>query len=108
MLLRMDAHEVTIAGCAASALQQFKRKCFDLVFTDFWMPIMNGDRLAAEIKVLRPEQLICVISGYVEKFRDLPMPCFDHTLAKPISFPELRTAVSKLATRMQEQKPALG
>ena len=56
MLLSMDGHEVETANSSQEALGKFESGRFDLVFTDFAMPGMNGHQLAAAIKAGAPDQ----------------------------------------------------
>ncbi len=44
---------------------------FDLVITDLTMPHMTGDRLAAEIRSIRPEMPIILCTGYSEQMNKI-------------------------------------
>ncbi len=55
---------VTTAASAESALHQFKKKSFDLVLTDLKMEKMNGLDLLYQIKNLRPETEVVLITGH--------------------------------------------
>src|ERR1035437_5619650 len=70
LLLSLDEHTVIEASNGAEALDLFKREQFDLVITDFEMPKMKGNELAARIKQLAPAQPILMITAYVEKLGD--------------------------------------
>jgi CheY-like chemotaxis protein len=94
LLLGMDGHAVTEAGDGREALASFKRGRFDLVITDYAMPVMRGDELAASIKQLAPEQPILMITGSVEKF-GLPQNSVDALLQKPFLLEDLRQAVAQ-------------
>ncbi len=59
-------HRVTPAADAEEALEHFRRTPFDLVVTDFRMPGMNGIELIRELRALRPEVPVILISGYTE------------------------------------------
>src|SRR5437870_372298 len=50
MMLNFDGHVVETASNGKEALALFEKGKFDLVITDFAMPSMKGDELAAEIK----------------------------------------------------------
>jgi CheY-like chemotaxis protein/two-component sensor histidine kinase len=52
---------------AAFELLQKNPDRFDLVITDMAMPHMTGDRLAAEIRSIRPEMPIILCTGYSER-----------------------------------------
>ena len=49
MMLEIDDHTVTEANNGAEALELFTKDQFDLVTTDFEMPVMKGDELAVRI-----------------------------------------------------------
>jgi CheY-like chemotaxis protein len=94
LLLGMDGHAVTEAGDGREALASFRHGQFDLVITDYAMPLMRGDELAASIKQLAPEQPILMITGSVEKF-GLPESTVDVLLHKPFALEDLRQAVTQ-------------
>jgi CheY-like chemotaxis protein len=94
LLLSLDGHMVTEAGDGREALASFKRGRFDLVITDYAMPLMRGDELAASIKQLAPEQPILMITGSVEKF-GAPQSSVDALLQKPFLLEDLRQAVAQ-------------
>ena len=50
MMLNFDGHTVQTANSGQEALEMLERDKFDLVITDFAMPNMKGDELAAAIK----------------------------------------------------------
>src|SRR5208283_3044388 len=54
MLLEDDGYIVDEAGSGAEALALFEPGKFDMVFTDYFMPEMKGDQLAAAIKRRSP------------------------------------------------------
>ncbi len=69
MLERLGYNVTGVVG-AVAALETFKREplAFDLVITDWSMPVMNGDRLAQEINRIRPELPIVLCTGFSEPF----------------------------------------
>ena len=50
----------------------FKADHFDLVITDFEMPQMKGNELAARIKQISPSQPILMITAYAERLGGQP------------------------------------
>src|SRR5205809_8037759 len=66
MMLDFDGHVVDTASSAKAALEMFDKGSFDLVITDFAMPEMKGDELAAAIKARRPTQPVVMITAYAE------------------------------------------
>jgi CheY-like chemotaxis protein len=94
MLLTIDDHLVAQAENGAEALALFTKGKFDLVITDFEMPVMKGNALAAKIKQLAPAQPILMITAYNEKINpDNPV---DMIITKPFTFDDLRDAIAKM------------
>jgi two-component system, cell cycle response regulator CpdR len=95
MMLKFDGHSVTEANNGAEALDLFTKGQFDLVATDFEMPIMKGNELAVRIKKLAPKQPILMITAYEQKLGDSGNPV-DSILNKPFTMDNLRGAIAKL------------
>jgi CheY-like chemotaxis protein len=93
-LLSKDEHTVVEANNGAEAFSLFTTGRFDLVMTDFEIPFMKGDELAARIKQLAPCQPILMITGY-EK-RPSPDNPVDAVLHKPFDLDRLRKAMAEL------------
>ncbi len=77
----------------------FQTGKFDLVIIDYEMPVMKGDKLAAAMKALAPQQPILMITGYSEALRlegSFPLPV-DLEIGKPFAVQEFREAVRQLA-----------
>jgi len=96
MLLNIDGHEVETVNSSTEALGLFESGRFDLVFTDFAMPGMNGYQLAAAIKAGAPEQPIVMITGHAGTL--LPSPDVDFVVAKPFLLEDLREAIARVMT----------
>src|SRR5439155_5499351 len=62
MMLTFDGHVVETASNGRDALAIFEVGKFDLVITDFAMPNMKGDELAATIKARSPKQPVVMIT----------------------------------------------
>ena len=95
MLLEVDDHAVTEANNGAEAMDLFTKGQFDLVVTDFEMPVMKGDELAVRIKRLAPEQPILMITAYGKELGDPENPV-DSVLKKPFTLASLRGAMAGL------------
>ncbi len=95
LLLGMDQHTVAEAANGREALDMFAPDRFDLVITDYAMPEMRGDELAANIKQMAPSQPILMITGTMEQWNGLS-PSVDGLLCKPFGFADLRCAIAKL------------
>ena len=94
MLLNIDGHEVETANSSTEALGLFESGRFDLVFTDFAMPGMNGHQLAAAIKAGAPDQPVIMITGHAGTL--LPSPDVDFVVSKPFGLEHLREAIAKV------------
>jgi len=97
MLLTIDGHEVATANSGAEALVLFGKKSFDVVITDYSMPMMKGDELAATIKASKPDQPIVMITAYVEVLTGAKTPLngIDVLVSKPFRLEQLRDAIAK-------------
>jgi CheY-like chemotaxis protein len=99
MMLMFDGHNVTTANSGKDALALFEKGKFDLVITDFSMPVMKGDELAAAIKSRAPEQPVVMITAYAEMLQSSGNPLFgvDHLVSKPFLLEDLREAIAKVS-----------
>jgi CheY-like chemotaxis protein len=95
MMLEIDDHTVTEARNGAEALDLFTKGEFDLVTTDFEMPVMKGNALAVRIKKLAPKQPILMATAYGKELGDSENPV-DGILDKPFTLANLRGAIAKL------------
>jgi CheY-like chemotaxis protein len=98
MMLDFDGHVVETAGGAKEALAMLEKGKFDLVITDFEMPDMKGDALAAVIKARDPKQPIVMITAYAEMLRASgnPLAGIDFIISKPFLLENLREAIAKV------------
>ena len=98
MVLSLDHHEVETVTASQDALSAFEPGKFDLIITDYEMPAMKGDQLAAAMRALAPQQRILMITAYGEHLRlsgDFPL-AVDLVMSKPFDVQKLRYAVHRL------------
>ena len=97
MMLAFDGHQVETAASGKDALAIFSPGKYDLVITDYSMPAMKGDELAAAIKSCAPNQPVVLITAYAEmlKSSDNPLLGVDFIVSKPFLLENLREAVEK-------------
>ncbi len=98
MMLAFDGHDVVTANDAKEALVVFEKNKFDLVITDFAMPGMKGDELAAAIKARSPRQPVVMITAYAEMLQSSgkKLPGVDFLVSKPFLLEHLREAISSV------------
>lgn len=96
MMLAFDGHDVVTANSGKEALAVFEKGGFDLVITDFAMPGMKGDELAAAIKARSPNQPVVMITAYAEMLQSSGknLPGVDFLISKPFLLEHLREAIS--------------
>jgi CheY-like chemotaxis protein len=94
MLLKFDGHDVEAANSSKETLGMFESGRFDLVFTDFTMPGMNGNQLAAAIKAGAPDQPVVMITAHAGTLP--PSPDVDFVVGKPFRLEHLREAIAKV------------
>lgn len=98
MMLTFDGHSVTTANSAKEALTVLESETFDLVITDFAMPVMKGDELAVLIKGRLPNQPVIMITAYAEMLQSSgnALPGVDYLIGKPFLLENLRGAIKKV------------
>jgi DNA-binding NtrC family response regulator len=92
-LLVHEGHDVETASCAKEALIMIDQRSFDLVFTDYLMPEMNGQELACEIKKRKPSMPVVLVTGHRPEGTPAELACILH---KPFSRHELLKTVTGL------------
>ena len=103
-LFTQDSHIVIEANNGAEAFSLFHRQKFDLVVTDFEMPFVRGDELAARIRQVAPNQPILMITGFSHRPSiDNPV---DAVVKKPFDSARLRAIMSKLLSQPGENMDA--
>ncbi len=98
--LEIDHHSVEMATSGPEGLTAFQKGKFDLVILDYEMPRMKGDKLAAAIKALAPQQPIIMITAYSESLRltgNFPLPV-DLVIGKPFNLQQFLKTVRDLTT----------
>ena len=104
LLLSLDGHTVTQAGDGKQALELFQRERFDVVITDYMMPEMKGDELAANIQLLMPAQPVIMISAHAQTLEESgnPLAGIGVVLGKPFMLADLRDAIAKVLSVEEE------
>jgi CheY-like chemotaxis protein len=99
LLLGQIGYRVVEANNGAEALGLFAREHFDLVMTDYEMPFLKGNELAARIRRLAPRQPILMMTGFgYRASEDNPV---DAVITKPLDFERLRTLMEDLLSGVE-------
>jgi CheY-like chemotaxis protein len=98
MMLAFDGHDVVTTNDAKEALAVYDQDKFDLVITDYAMPGMKGDELAAAIKSKAPQQPVVMITAYAEMLQSSgkKLTGVDFLVSKPFLLEHLREAISSV------------
>ena len=106
MMLEFDGHVVETARSPKDALAMLDKGKFDLVITDFEMPVMKGDELAAAIKTRDPKQPVILITAYAEMLQASgnPLKGIDLMISKPFLLKNLREAIAKVTPVAAESR----
>jgi len=97
MCLQAEGYEVEEAEDGWQALRKFAEHDWSFVITDWTMPGMNGDELAASIRRINPHVPIILVSG--QAFDRVSTFQFDATVAKPFTPGTLHEVLESLMSR---------
>jgi DNA-binding response OmpR family regulator len=95
-LLEFDGHEVRTVDSAEAALAMLATTGFDLIITEYTLPLMNGDEFASLVKAQWPEQRIIMATAHFEgsNVEDSSSVVADCLLNKPFTMQQLRAAMN--------------
>jgi YesN/AraC family two-component response regulator len=93
-----EGYELSIATNGQEAINTVTEKEFDLLIIDIKMPIMDGLEAIRQIKNLKPEQKIIVLTGYetTSIAEEAARQGVNAYLTKPIGKEKLRKAVAEI------------
>ena len=92
-LLRLKGHTVEQATSGAEALALTETGSFDIVFTDYGMPAMNGRQLARALRRRVPFLPIVLLTGDTDLDAAGDV---DRVMSKPFTLDQLETAIQEL------------
>lgn len=67
-MLKLFFKSVSVASDGVEAFELYKKNRYDLVITDLTMPNMDGVELSQKIKNFNHDQVIIVLSGYIDTY----------------------------------------
>ena len=87
---------VDLAHDGGEALEKIENGAYDIVITDYYMPVMNGKELLNTIKDRFPTILVIVISGFcsVEDRLDLLFKGAFNCIKKPFRINEIDSIIN--------------
>lgn len=92
-MLKSLGYEVDVSTSSEKALQIFRNnpEDFDMIITDQSMPVLTGTQLAREIKKIRPDIPIVLVTGFSASVlnQELADSGIDQCIAKPVVIDEL-------------------
>jgi CheY-like chemotaxis protein len=96
--LSFMGYDVTLAGNGLEATTLFLTGSYDLVMTDFQMPLMNGWQLSRVVKEQSPSTPVIVITGFCddEQRKKLTTTSVDAIILKPFKLEEIENTVERL------------
>ena len=103
-MLLIGEHEVVMAADGAEALHKLRTDpSIDLVFTDLGLPGLNGYEVAQEIKKIRPDLLVGLVTGWgatldPDKARSQGV---DMVISKPFRFEQVLGLVDEALQQKQ-------
>jgi CheY-like chemotaxis protein len=97
-MLVFYGHQVETAASGDEALARLEKTRFDLIIIDHFMPVMQGDELAAIIKQRLPGQPILIITAAAERLQSFEgaVPGKDFVVGKPFQMEELNEAIHRV------------
>jgi CheY-like chemotaxis protein len=98
LMLAYDGHRVETACSGEEALSRFGGGEFDLVFTDFCMPGMKGDELAAKIKHQAPQKPVILLTAFPPAHK---VAAIDLVITKPFYLSTLRDAIDTVMGKLR-------
>ncbi len=97
MLSRLG-YEVSSADSGENGLGMFRKNSFDLVFSDYEMPGMDGVAFAASVKKSFPRTRIVIMTGAgKEIICSRKSMAVDEVISKPFSMAQIDSTIQNLA-----------
>jgi two-component system nitrogen regulation response regulator NtrX len=110
-VLEDEGYRVTAVGSGAEAIGVAADEAPDVVFLDIWMPGLDGLETLAEIKRVRPEMAVVMISGHATietAVKATRLGAYDF-LEKPLSLEKTLVTVTRALehTRLESENATL-
>jgi CheY-like chemotaxis protein len=101
-MLTSIGHRVESASDGLTGLEMFRATPFDLVFTDLGMPGISGWDVAREVKTIREETLVALVTGWDVQYQreNIEQYRIDFILHKPFQVSNIMDVVSMARKRL--------
>lgn len=95
--LKKEHYGMIAASTAEEALERLKERTVDLVITDVRLKAQSGVMFSLEVKRIRPNIPIIMVTGYPEVVSEQDARVYgaDYFFVKPLNLDTLREAVRK-------------
>jgi len=101
LILKRKGYDVTIAGSGQDGIENIRKRPFDITFMDIKMPIMNGVEAFEEIKKIRPESVVIMMTAYA--FEELIQKALEEgaygIIQKPFDIDRMISSIEEVKTR---------
>lgn len=94
--LESSGHKISNFQNPIKALEFIENNDFDAVFTDWTMPVVNGDQIATTVKKQKPGAFVALISGIAEQITNTAI--FDEVIKKPVRIAVLKELAQRAQT----------
>jgi len=101
-----EGYKVRLANSAMKALDILKQRNFDIVFTDFKMPEIDGLELLSAIKEYRPDTEVIIITGHgtmETAIQAMKIGSYDY-LQKPFKLDILKLIIDRIIEEKRLQR----
>lgn len=97
-LIEKQARSVTLTKNGREGLETFKKESFDLILTDYFMPVMDGRDMIKEIRKLNHEIIIVGVTAATigAEIEELMEAGADAVLSKPLDIADVPDALAAL------------
>ncbi len=93
MCVRQGLKDIVTVTSGAAALEELKKRTFDLVMTDIWMPEMNGFELLQKIRAEHADLPVVAVTADVNSMENFPHAQFTAILLKPVTAEKIREVI---------------
>lgn len=93
-------YTTVVSNLGKDAMEKFSAGNFNIVLLDLFMPDTNGFKLAQQIRNIRPDQEIVLVTGMgdrngIDSYK-LKECRIDYVLPKPFSFNKVKSIISQI------------